>query len=183
MGRPTMLYKIYCMVNAQQANLSECEGRKNFLNDPIFLLKSISLIWDSRVMLNFSMVAQSPYYLVVYFSILIHYHMIVLYTILYYTILFYTILYYTVLYCTILYCTMYYIVVTLLISYFIPSLPGTDGRSHTASNGQRREEGKEEVLLLLSQGGCGRRCTVSRSSEREFNLLLPKVGCSQYTMY
>ena len=114
------------------------------------------------------MVAQSPYYIVVYFSIIIHYHIIVLYTILYYTIL----------YCTILYYTMYYINVTLLISHFIPSLSGTDRRSHTASNGQRREEGKEEVLLLLSQGGCGRRCTVSGSSEREFNLLLPKVGCS-----
>ena len=73
---------------------------KNFLNDAIFLLESISLIWDSRVMLNFPMVAQSPYYIVVYFSILIHYHMIVLYTILYCTILYYTVLYYTVL-CTI----------------------------------------------------------------------------------
>ena len=28
-----------------------------------FLLKSISLIWDSAVMLNFPMVAQSPYYI------------------------------------------------------------------------------------------------------------------------
>ena len=31
-----------------------------------YLLKSISLIWDSAVMINFPMVAQSPYYIHIY---------------------------------------------------------------------------------------------------------------------
>ena len=68
-------------------------------------LSRVSLIWDSRIMLNFSMVAQSPYYIVVYFSILIHYHIILLYTILYCTILYCSILYCTILYYTVL-CTI-----------------------------------------------------------------------------
>ena len=36
---------------------------KSFQNKAIFALKSISLIWDSCVMLNFPMVVQSPYYM------------------------------------------------------------------------------------------------------------------------
>ena len=62
-GPSTMLHIIYCMVSTQQANLSECEGRKKLMYQCHFLLKSISLIWDSAVMLNFPMVAQSPYYI------------------------------------------------------------------------------------------------------------------------
>ena len=50
------------MVSVQQANLSECEGQKLPYRRH-FLLKSTSLIWDSTVMLNFPMVAQSPYYM------------------------------------------------------------------------------------------------------------------------
>ena len=57
-------YIIYCMVNVQQANFL-CAKAKNIRNDTIFLLESISLIWDSCVMLNFPVVAQSPYYMYV----------------------------------------------------------------------------------------------------------------------
>ena len=35
-GPSTMLHIIYCMVSAQQANLSECEGRKNLCINAIF---------------------------------------------------------------------------------------------------------------------------------------------------
>ena len=48
---PCYIRIIYCMVSVQQANLSECKGRKTSITTP-FLLESISLIWDSRVMLN-----------------------------------------------------------------------------------------------------------------------------------
>ena len=40
----------------------ECEGRKTYRCH--FLLKSISPIWDSAIMLNFPMVAQSPYFII-----------------------------------------------------------------------------------------------------------------------
>ena len=56
-----MLHIIYCMVSVQQANLSEYEGRKTSVMTPLLLLKSISLIWDSRVMLNFPIVVQPLY--------------------------------------------------------------------------------------------------------------------------
>ena len=36
MDLPTVLHIKYCMVSVHQANLSECEGRKNFLIDAIF---------------------------------------------------------------------------------------------------------------------------------------------------
>ena len=39
------------------------QGPKKLLYRRHFLLKSLSLIWDSAVMLNFSMVVQSPYYI------------------------------------------------------------------------------------------------------------------------
>ena len=32
MNRPTVLHIIYCMVSAQQANLSECEGQKTAIS-------------------------------------------------------------------------------------------------------------------------------------------------------
>ena len=48
-------------MSVQQENLSECEGQK-LPQQHIFSLESILLI-DSRVILNFPMVAQSPYYI------------------------------------------------------------------------------------------------------------------------
>ena len=36
MDQPTVLYVIYCMVSVQQANLSECEGRKTSATAPFF---------------------------------------------------------------------------------------------------------------------------------------------------
>ena len=59
------------MVSAQQVNLSEFEGRKNIRIDTISV-KSISLKWDSAVILNFPMVAQSPYYMCVYVCIYVY---------------------------------------------------------------------------------------------------------------
>ena len=57
-----MLHIMHCMVSVQQANLSECEGPKTSVTMSFFA-QSLSLIWDSHVMLNSLMVAQSPYYI------------------------------------------------------------------------------------------------------------------------
>ena len=45
MDQPTVLYVIYCMVSAQQANLSECEVWKTSATTPFFCSSLSRLYW------------------------------------------------------------------------------------------------------------------------------------------